>query len=228
MRRVLSLVRLAACTGAMACLIALSGNPAGAAVIGFDDLLGNGTEQAPIASPYAGLIWNNFFALDTVLYTADLGPNGYANGLVSARNVAYSGYGTPAGFAAAQAFTLNSYAIGAAWNDGMTVTVQGWRAGVLFDTDSFTIPTTGSIQRQPGWTGIDMVSFTASGGASAGYRGMGEQFYLDNIRLNEIAIPEPAGLGVFMLLGGAGLLSRRGLARGWRAPHPPAAAPRYG
>ena len=228
MRRALSLVRLAACTGAMACVIALSGHPAAAAVIGFDDLLGGGVEYAPIASPYAGFTWSNFSVLDTVLYTADLGPNGYANGVVSAPDVAYAGYGNPAGFAAALTFTLNGYAIGAAWNNGMTITVQGWDAGALRYTDSFVVSATGSILRQPGWAGIDTVTFTASGGTSAGYSGLGAQFYLDNIHVNEAVIPEPAGIGALLLLSGAGLLSRRGLVRCWRAPHPANPAPPYG
>lgn len=168
MRRISSRAGFTVCLGIMAWVTLLAATPASAVIIGFDDLLGGGIEAAAIASPYAGFTWNNFNALDTVLYTADMGPNGYANGVASPRNVAYAGYGNAAGFSAGQSFLLSSYAIGAAWNNGMTITVQGWRNGILVDSDSFAVSATGAIRRQAGWTNIDTVTFTASGGTSAG------------------------------------------------------------
>jgi hypothetical protein len=194
----------------LACLLLLGGTPAPAATIGFDDLLGGGMEYAPIDSPYAGLAWSNVAALDTALYTADLGANGYANGVVSLNNVGFAGYGLPAGFSAAQPFTLDRYAIGAAWNNDMTVTVQGWRNGVLVDSDTFLVSVAGSVWRQPGWAGIDTVRFVASGGVDAGYRGLGPQYYLDDIQIDGLAIPEPAA-ALLLAAGAAAVLlaSRR-------------------
>lgn len=200
MRRIFSPIGFAACLSAIAWVTTLGASPASAALIGFDDLLGGGVEAAAIASPYAGFIWNNFDALDTVLYTADMGPNGYANGVLSPRNVAYDGYGNAASFSAGQSFLLSSYAIGAAWNNDMTITVQGWRNGTLVDSDSFAVSADGSVRRQAGWTNIDTVTFIASGGTSAGYRGLGTEFYLDDIAINEsvvfgdIPIPEPSAI----------------------------------
>lgn len=189
----------------LVCLLLLGGTPALATTIGFDDLLGGGVEYASIDSPYAGLIWSNFSALDTTLYTADMGTNGYANGVVSLNNVGFAGYGMPSGFSASQPFTLTSYAIGAAWNNNMTITVQGWRNGVLVDTDTFLVSANGSVWRQPDWVGIDTVLFAASGGTDAGYRGLGSQFYLDDIRLNELPIPEPSGASLLLGSGAIGL-----------------------
>jgi len=183
----------------------LGGTPALATTIGFDDLLGGGVEYASIGSPYAGLAWSNFSVLDTAIYTADMGTNGYANGVTSLNNVGFAGYGLPAGFSATQPFTLNSYVIGAAWNNNMTITVQGWSNGVLADSDTFLISVTGSVQRQAAWAGIDTVRFIASGGTDAGYRGLGPEYYLDDIRLNELAIPEPAGAAWFLAGGAIGL-----------------------
>ena len=180
-------------TGWLVCLLVLCGSPPFAMVIGFDYLLGGGVEFASIDSPYSGLAWSNFSALDTVLYAADMGTNGYANGVVSLNNVGFAGYGMPAGFSAAQPFTLDSYSIGAAWNNNMSITVQGWRSGMLLDTDTFLISATGSETRQSGWSGIDTVLFAASGGTDAGYRGWGPQYYLDDIHLSELPIPEPPG-----------------------------------
>jgi len=218
MRQLISLLRVAARAGAIVCAL-LAMRPAAAAVIGFDNLLGGGVETAPIDGTYSGFNWTNFTVLDTVLYTADLGANGYANGVVSQRNVAYAGYGGPAGFSAVQSFLLFSYAIGAAWDDGLTIMVQGWHAGILVGTDVFTVSTQGSIRRTPAWANIDTVTFTASGGTDAGYRGMGPEYYLDDIHigasviLQDEAIPEPSGVWLFLAAIGAFMLLRLGIFR---------------
>lgn len=224
MRRIPSLARRAACIGVLAWLVLTAGHPATAAVIGFDNLLGGGIEDAAIVSPYAGFTWTNFYALDTVLYTADLGPNGYANGVVSGPNVAYAGYGNPASFSTGQGFMLFSYAIGAAWNNDMAITVQGWRAGVLVGSDSFTVSTTGSFGRQPGWINIDTVTFSAAGGTGAGYPGLGPEFYLDDIQVNQTAaanespISEPAAIWLLVPAIAVAALSRH--RRLWRGRSP--------
>jgi len=58
----------------------------------FDDYSDNGSGTA-ITNGYGGLAWTNIFALNTTLYTAQNGTNGWLNATVSASNVAYTTHG---------------------------------------------------------------------------------------------------------------------------------------
>jgi hypothetical protein len=180
--------------------------PAAATTIGFDDLLGGGTTDMQIGNPYAGFTWDNFYVLDTVLYNSQNGPSGYSNGVVSLNNVGFTGFSETASFSAAQPFELDSFHVGAGWNDGMSVTVTGFRNGLAVATDTFLVSTSGSLLRTPHWSNIDTVTISSVGGVNHGYNGNGTQVYLDNIVVNA---PEPGTLAIFGLCLATTVLLRR-------------------
>ncbi len=179
---------------------ALLSLPAAAGTVTFDDLSASGGIQ--IANGYAGLNWDNFFALDGVNYNSN--PSGYQAGIVSPNNVAYNAFGDPASFSSTNPFTLISVYITAAWNDGLNVRIQGLLNGNIVDEmtviPSATAPTLYSFN----WANIDTVNFVSAGGEQhPGYTGSGTHFAMDNVTLGVTdvrATPEPA---TFALLGAA-------------------------
>ena len=86
-------------------------------LINFDDL--NPGFGSQIANGYAGLNWNNFYALNSSV----AGPSGYENGTISSPNVAYNAFGSAASISSATPFTLNSGYFTAAWNNGLNLEV---------------------------------------------------------------------------------------------------------
>jgi hypothetical protein len=172
-----------------------------ATTITFDDLTDNGG-GTPIANGYQGLNWTNFDVLNTSLYST---PSGYQNNTVSAPNVAYNGFGSPA-VISNNTFTLNSFYLGAAWNDGLQVTVTGLLNGVTLGTTTFAVSTTGpAVLETLNWTGINEIDFSSAGGVPHGYKGSGTQFVLDNLTINGVTVPAPIigrGLPVLLAVGG--------------------------
>jgi hypothetical protein len=191
----------------------IGASPVQAGVITFDDLSDNGT-GTPIANGYQGLNWANFQVQNTPLFTIFVGPNGAANGTVSSPNVAFNGFGDIAvlGVSPPSTFILNSLYLTAYWNDGLNVEIEGFSGGLggtLLHDVTETINTTSPTLVNLDWTGIDTVSFLASGGSqNPNFSGSGTQFALDNLDLT--IVPIPAALPLFATgIGGLGLL-------GWR------------
>jgi hypothetical protein len=194
----------------MGASLAFTASSAGAVTINFDDL-GNG---ASISPGYNGFSWSNFFALNAVQFAND-GPSGYTNGNVSPSNVAYNGFANPASFYAsnqANDFTLNSFYLTGAWNNGLSVLVQAFDNGNLVNSTTLIVSTLSPTLFTLNWSGIDSVLFTSFGGISAGYRGAGAHFALDNLTVNGAvsAVPVPAALPLLLTgLGGLVALGRR-------------------
>ena len=201
LRRYLAFVLSALCIGV--CLVApVHADPT--TTVTFDDITTN--DFGTVYDGYYGLGWYNFSVLNGPnYYEFYAGPNGYTNGVVSGDYVAYNGYGEPAAIYSinGNAFTLNSFEINAAWNDGLLVEIYGFDLNAnLIDYTYGVIDPFGPYHAQLDWTGLGEVLFVSSGGTGA-FGGPATHFALDNVVLT---LPEPSAYATFAILfGGAGL-----------------------
>jgi hypothetical protein len=183
--------------------LALWTGPLQADTITFDDLPNAGGGGTFIPNGYHGLNWSNFSYADGAAATALTGGPGYKNGIVSGRNVAFNAFGIPSAFSDGT-FTLNSGYFTAAFSNEM-MTVAGYLNGVLQNTVTFSINTSGPVLETFNWSGINEVRFTS------GISQPGSQFVLDNLVITAQVVPEPLSLALLatVLLGLLPLLRRR-------------------
>ena len=174
----------------------LGANPARATVLKFDQLAPEGA----VPNGYGGFNWGNFQFLNGVNF--DLNPSGYQAGVVSPNNVAYNADAFPAGVSinGATQFNFVGAYLTAAWNDDLSVRIQGFSiAAPVYDTTvilSATTPTFYTLN----FANVDEVLFTSFGGTQHfGYEGTGLQFAMDDFTFT--LVPEPSSL----LLGFLGL-----------------------
>lgn len=186
-----SIKRLALCSlGVAVAVVLLTPRSAQATTITFDDISVSNLYTS-ISNGYQGFDWNNFDVLDTSQETI---ANGYSNGVVSSSNVAFNGGGNAADITSASTFTFGSAYFNAAWNNGLSITIEGILNGVVEDTSTFTVNATGSSTLETfNWSGINKLHFTSSGGTSAGYTGSGTEFAMDNLT---VTTPEAGTLSL--------------------------------
>jgi hypothetical protein len=193
--------------------VALVGN-ANASILTFDDVAVSGDNSEQLGS-YGGFSWTNMYVLNADEYIG--GASGYNGGRVSGTNVAFNGFAVQA-TAASGTFDFNSAYLAAAWNNGLSVRVQGFLNGnLLYDTtvqllNASATPGAGSQQFVFNYVGINQLVFNSFGGTDAGFNGGGEHFAMDNFEFNATnAIPEPGSLLVWGVLGlaGVGMTNRR-------------------
>lgn len=194
----------------VAAVLAFSGASAASAVeLGFDDL-GTGSFTT-IPTNYQGFVWDYWASVNAVNY----GPSGYANGVVSGGN---SACGCAADFsetissinAAGKIFTLESGFFTSAWNDGATLLVEGFASGSLLFSTTSVLDTSGPSFLSFGWTGLDEVQFSISGGTPSGLPGSGDYFAVDNLNMSVNVVPEPEAWTMMILgFGLAGTAMRR-------------------
>jgi len=198
---------LLAAVAAASAMGAASG--ASAQVLNFDDFKGTFNS---VPSDYHGYTWTYWEVFNGAgYYNQQLGPviegtNGYTNGVVSSPNVACgcaNDFQASTSIISGPSIGLNSGYFTSAWNDGETLTVNGYSGANLVDTASFTISTETPSFEMFGWSGLTEITFTPSGGTPQGYNGNGEYFAVDNLSLSG-AVPEPAAWGM-MLVGFFGL-----------------------
>ncbi len=199
-------------TMALATLMAPS--PSLATVLTFDDLAPLSTSvDSPVPNGYGGLNWSNVSYLRSSIYGG--GDTGYKGGTVSGEYVAFNSFTSFATISGA-VFNVDSAYLAAAWNNGLTVTVQGFLSNVLLFSQTVSNL---NYSQTPGATatlvnlnfaGIDKLTFSSFGGtdASAQDVGSGTHFVMDNIAFT--LVPEP---GTFALVGlglaGLGWIRRR-------------------
>lgn len=179
--------------------------------VGFDDL-GSSSGGAAVPNGYAGFNWNNVDYLTPSLYF--LNPSGYQNGVVSPGNVAFNAYAALGGFSANSPFTLYGIFMTAAWNNGLSVTIDGYSdagGSNLIDTKTVTLDATGPTLVSFNWSGLEDVTFVGTGGTSAGFPGAGTHVAIDEIEGNRVSpVPLPAALPLFgVALAGVGFFGRR-------------------
>lgn len=174
--------------------------PVAAGTLTFDDITSAST--APIRNWYGGgLRWTHFGVVDPIAYGDSVtGPcisqtgyfsNGYVNGTVSSRYVAYSPGGGPAEVAAkGGTFDFISAYFTAANDKNMQV--YGYNNGTLLYTRTLALNCDGPTLLEANFLGVDRVVFDSSGG-SAGYSPLGDTFAMDDFtyKKNFPATSEP-------------------------------------
>ncbi len=134
-------------------------------------------------SGYNNIVWTDAYTLTTSTNTS-----GYFTATVSLPNTIYNGGGSPMTMETANSslITLHSLAVAAAWYDNLQLTVVGYNSNVVIVTNTFTLQVfTLSHLTFTGYTGLDTITFTTSGGTqdlNVAY--IGTQFGIDNICLS--------------------------------------------
>jgi hypothetical protein len=171
---------LGSATSSDALLTVLVGSPT---LITFDDLTGSSL----VASGYNHLTWGNFYYLDGLTFGQ---PSGYTAGMVSAPNVAYNAYGSPATISSPAPFDLLSAYLTAAWNDNLHVELKGYNGATLVYDNTYILSATAPTLIQFNYLGVTSVQFISSGGTQhPGYAYSAEQFVMDNVSVLFPPIP---------------------------------------
>ena len=191
------------------CLVAAAwAMPAEAITIGFDDITFPGTNE-PVPDGYDGFTWGNLSVVNgpqAASFYGAFGGNGYTNNIVSPPNAIYNGFGSTASITQGGVpFDLVSFDLGAAWRIGLQVTVTGLLAGQIVDQTTLSVDATGPATLETfGWSDIDQVEFSSTGGDYAGYALNGSQFVLDNLTVTPVGEPPSLVLlGTALVAGGA-------------------------
>ena len=178
-----------------------------ATVLTFDDV--TAASRAVIPNGYGGFDWDNLHALDPVARGYD--PSGYVNGIVSPTYVAANPNADPAGLwvATPERFDFSGAYLTGAWNDGLSVRVQGYRDGTPVYDETVVTSAYAPTWFQFDFLDVDRLHFTSFGGVDVGFGGYGEHFAMDNFTFNE-PIPEPLTVaGLALSLGALGTYLRR-------------------
>ncbi|MBD2731775.1 PEP-CTERM sorting domain-containing protein [Nostoc sp. FACHB-892] len=188
------------------------GAVAQATVLTFDDIAPI-QDYDLIPNGYGGFNWDNFYYSNGSQNNISL--SGYDNGRVSGDYVAYNSFGDPA-LVSDGIFDFNSAYLTAAWNNGLSVTVEGFKSGATLYSKTVVVDTTQPTLVNFDYFGIDELRFKSFGGVEPDYlteKGIGTQFALDNFTFNEKAtsVPEPTLLPALLSIAtfSAGSVLRR-------------------
>jgi hypothetical protein len=194
-----------------------------ATIVTFDDLPDSATGTF-IPTVYQGLTWSNFFVVNAVLATSDLGTNGAIYGMVTASNVAFNGFGLPAEIdARGTNFDFLSAYFTGAWNSNLNIQIEGFRGGSLAYNLTVMAAATNATLFTFDYLDIDRLCFNSSGGQDAGFgSGAGEEFVMDNFMFE--FIPEPSSL-LLTCVGAVSLLAFLRRKRVQGASFPAASSP---
>jgi hypothetical protein len=164
-------------------------------LIDFDTVTSLSTLTIPYG--YKGLNWDHFQVMNPLTFTGvPVLPSGYQLAVVSGKYIGFTGGGygliTPRSFwaPAGAVFTLNSFSIMAAWNNQLSVLMQGYAAdGTMLKEVTLVVDAEGSPVTQTfEWHGINKVTFFPYGGVKVqAYPSIGDhdnvQFAIDNMRI---------------------------------------------
>lgn len=136
-----------------------------------------------------------------------LANSGYGHGTVSGTHVAFNNSGMDASLYSMSSFLFTGAYFTGAWNDGLSITVNGFLGGVATLSKTFVVDSLAPTWQSFGWN-VDRLTFSSAGGVDhAGYSGDGNHFAMDNFTYNEVlsSVPEPEAYAMFAV--GLGLLS---------------------
>jgi hypothetical protein len=100
----------------------------------------------------------------------------------------YNSNGTPMTMTSANSSLINLYSlfVAAAWNDNLQLTIVGYKSYVVIVNNTYTLQVfTMSYLTFTGYTGLDKITFTTSGGTKSSIAtDPGKHFAMDNICLS--------------------------------------------
>ncbi|MBD2576447.1 PEP-CTERM sorting domain-containing protein [Oscillatoria sp. FACHB-1406] len=178
-----------------------------AAVLTFDDVSTTANAEL-ITSNYGGFNWNNF----GVVNINHAPQSGYNKGTVSGSYTTYNAWGNPASLSSLNLFDFNGAYLTAAWNNGLSVVVEGLKNGISLYSKTVVVDTTSPTWFDFNFFGVDQLKFSSYGGINPGLGGSGTHFAMDNFTFNEKkSVPEPASTLGLLALGamGAGSMLKR-------------------
>lgn len=157
--------------------------------IGFDDLADK-SEGAVVPNGYRGLSWNGFLTMPP---GSDWGPSGYHAGLISGLNVGFNAYGNPASIETVFLMTVSSGYFTAAWQDGLSLSVQAFRGNALVGSKEFVLSSTTPMLINLNFEYVTKITFSSGGGIkNPNYPIGGDQFVVDDLVIT--SVPEPSVL----------------------------------
>lgn len=157
-------------------------------LINFDEF-DTSSGRVRIPNGYNGLNWSNFFAFHQVGSQA----NGFVTGVISPLNDAFNGGGVPADISSTAPFSLESGYFTAAYNNGLSLEVQGYNGNTLLYDQTYTLNVAGPSYIVFNFSDITDAHFISSGGVEVGL-GSGYYFAVDNLTI--APVPEPSTLGL--------------------------------
>ncbi len=128
---------------------------------------------------------------------------------MSGNRAAFNQFGNASAFSGTL-FDLASLSLGAAFNDGLNVQIEGLYNGNSVYTRLVIANPFAAQQVNLGWTGINELRFSSFGGTDVIANGSGTQFVLDNLQLGSLSVPEPATIALLAVgLVGVAVVRRR-------------------
>ena len=145
-------------------------------LISFDDL----ADQTIVPNGYQGLDWSNFRVTNGSQYVT----SGYQNGVVSGENLVFNRFADPASLTSDRSFLLKSAYLTAAWNNGLSVTVTGYRNGDPVHSQTYTVDANAPTKLTFNWRNLTGVGFSSTGGENAGLDSSGTHFVMDDLLIS--------------------------------------------
>ena len=156
--------------------------------INFDDLVGD--SFTPMPTPYEGFDWDGFYFVEA----SDLASAGTQSGYIptSGDVVALNGFEATVTLSRDTAFDFEAANLGAAWNDGLQVTFEGFLNGQSTGAETFTVDATGLVAVEFNdaiFDVVDAVVISSTGGTPHGYpSGSGTHFVMDDLEVGFLDI----------------------------------------
>ncbi len=158
--------------------------------INFENIAASGAD-ALIPNGYDGFDWNNFGAYDPdASVTSGYVPHG-------GTAVGFNYAANPGSFSSVEQFDFKRGYFSAAWLDGLSITVNGYRNGVLVATETFNADYGQNelVTFDKSFHKLDKVEFASSGGTEHFPGVSGTHISMDDflLKLHPIALHDPLG-----------------------------------